>query len=187
MRLPCCLEPRPGGGEAASVSQGCITPRDLASSSMFTSTSIRSFFGRMDWPGRHGHAARVTHGDIGRPFGIRSKTFGHCWRSLISTTPSVRRTHLARPMIGKVVSLLVVMSRYPGWVALGVTDSKGAPVRDTQVRHRRRGHQESAAPGLPTAAAAPRTASVRLTPSRAENAPRSAVGGVAGRSSGRSY
>jgi hypothetical protein len=49
-------------------------------------------------------------------------------------------------------------------------------VRDTQVRHRRRGHQESAAPGLPTAAAAPRTASVRLTPSRAENAPRSAAG-----------
>jgi hypothetical protein len=66
---PCCLERRPGGGEVASVSQGCITPRDLASSSMFTSTSIRSFFGRMDRPGRHGHTARVTHGDIGRPFG----------------------------------------------------------------------------------------------------------------------
>jgi hypothetical protein len=49
-------------------------------------------------------------------------------------------------------------------------------VRDTLVRHRRRGHQESAAPGLPPAAAAPRTASVRLTPSRAENAPRSAAG-----------
>jgi hypothetical protein len=44
-------------------------------------------------------------------------------------------------------------------------------VRDTQVRHRRRGHQESAAPGLPTAAAAPRTASVRLTPSRAGGGP----------------
>jgi hypothetical protein len=43
-------------------------------------------------------------------------------------------------------------------------------VRDTQVRHRRRGHQESAAPGLPTAAAAPRTARVGLTPTRAESA-----------------
>ena len=43
-------------------------------------------------------------------------------------------------------------------------------MRDTQVRHRRRGHQESAAPGLPTAAAAPRTARVGLTPTRAESA-----------------
>jgi hypothetical protein len=43
-------------------------------------------------------------------------------------------------------------------------------VRDTQVRHRRRGHQESAAPGLRTAAAAPRTARVGLTPTRAESA-----------------
>ena len=50
------------------------------------------------------------------------------------------------------------------------------PGQPTQVRHRRRGHQESAAPGLPTAAAAPRTASVRLPPSRAENAPQSRGG-----------
>jgi hypothetical protein len=64
----------------------------------------------------------------------------------------------------------------PAGVALGVTDSEGAPGARHPSRHRRRGHQELAAPGLRTAAAAPRTASVRLTPSRAENAPRTAAG-----------